>query len=495
VSSAAPLEPPPVAWRPLLAISAAVAVILVAAASGYGYHRDELYFLEAGHHLRFGYPDQGPLTPLLARVMSGIAPGSLTVLRLPSALMAAGTVLITGLLAREVGGARTAQLIATLCCAVASAVLAVGHLLSTTTFDLLDWGVICLLVARAIRTGSRAVLLGAGLAAGLGLLNKPLPAFLLLALGLAVLAVGPRELLRSRWLWLGLLLAAAVWSPWLVWQAQHHWPQLKVSSNIAKGGSASSQSRWVLLPFQFLLVSPVLFPVWAAGLIAPFRSHRLRRLRLFPVSWLILLAIFTITGGKPYYLAGMFPVLLALGAIPTARWLSGAAGRTRLRVFGAAVILSGVVSATIALPVLPAKHAGIVVAMNSDIGETIGWPGLAGQVAAAYHSAGPRAVIFTRNYGEAGAVDRYGPTHGLPQAFSGHNGFWYWGPPRDASGKVVLVGLPRGVEEAYFRGCRAVSTISNSAGVDNEEAGRTIAICAGPSRPWSRLWPRLRHFN
>jgi 4-amino-4-deoxy-L-arabinose transferase-like glycosyltransferase len=495
LSEAAPPEIRPLAWQPVLLIVAAVAIALIAGAGGYGYHRDELYFLEAGRHLGFGYPDQGPLTPLLARLMSDLDPGSLTVLRLPSAVMAAAVVFVTGLLTREIGGGRTSQIVATGCCAVASAVLAVGHLLSTTTFDLLDWSVVCLLVVRAIRTESGPLWLAAGAVAGVGLLNKPLPAFLLLALGIAALAVGPRSLLRSGWVWAGALLALAIWSPWLIWQAQHHWPQLKVSSAIAKGGSASSQSRWALLPFQFLLVSPVLAPVWVAGLLGPFRSQALAWLRLFPLAWVVLAVIFTATGGKPYYLAGMFPILLALGSVPVARWLQRGRARGRKALLAAGVVLSGLVSATIALPLLPAKDAGPVVAMNADVGETIGWPEFVRQVAGAYRAAGPDAVIFTRNYGEAGAVDRYGSTLGLPDAYSGHNGFGYWGPPPDGPGQVVLVGLTPSQESRSFAGCRPYSRISNRAGIDNEENRRWISICRRPVASWSALWPRLRHLN
>src|SRR5213079_2968454 len=140
---------------------------------------------------------------------------------------------------------------------------------------------------------------------------------------------GPRQLLRSKWLWVGAVLAGLMWSPWLVWQAQHGWPQLDVSSSIAAGGSTSSQPRWALLPFQFLLVSPVLAPVWIAGLVALLRRPRLRPFRLFAVAWVFLALAFLATGGKPYYLAGMFPVLLAAGALETEAWLARGVVRRR----------------------------------------------------------------------------------------------------------------------------------------------------------------------
>jgi 4-amino-4-deoxy-L-arabinose transferase-like glycosyltransferase len=480
--------------RTILAVAGAVAVLLAVFAGGYGYHRDELYFLEAGNHLAWGYADQGPLTPLIAHVMNALAPGSLTVLRLPSALMAGAIVLVTGLTAFELGAGRRAQLIAASCAAVASVVLVVGHLLSTSTFDLLAWSVVTWLAARVIRTGDQRLWLAAGFVAGLALLNKPLIAFLLLALAVGAVVAGPRRLLRSGWLWAGVVVAAALWSPWLIWQASHGWPQLDVSSSIAAGGSNSSQPRWALLPFQFLLVSPVLAPVWIAGLVALVRRPQVRPFRLFAVAWLFLVIVFLAAGGKPYYLAGMFPILLTAGAIETDAWLERRAGRRRAVLLWSMVVLSGLVSATIALPLLPAKDAGPVIAMNGDVGETIGWPDLTRTVARVYRRAGSDAVIFTANYGEAGAIDRYGPPLGLPSAYSGHNAFSYWGPPPDRPGPVVTVGLGAS-QLRHFRGCHLAASIDNSAGVDNDERGESIDECAGTRGSWSEIWPKLRRLG
>jgi 4-amino-4-deoxy-L-arabinose transferase-like glycosyltransferase len=482
------------AWLVLCVLAAGVTVTLMVFAGGYGYHRDELYFLQAGRHLAWGYADQGPLTPFLAHLMDRLSPGSLTILRLPSALMTGATVLVTGLTARELGGGRRAQLLAAACAGVASVVLVVGHLLSTSTFDLAAWGVVTWLVACIIQTGDERLWPVAGLVAGMALLNKPLIAFLLLGLGVGLLVVGPRELLRSGWLWLGVVLALLVWTPWLIWQARHGWPQLEVSSSIAAGGSASSQPRWALLPFQLLLVSPVLAPVWIAGLLALLRRPRLRPFRLFAVAWIFLVVAFLATGGKPYYLAGMFPVLLAAGALETEAWLACGVTQRRAALLWSMVVLSGIVSALIALPLLPAKSTGPVIAVNSDVGETIGWPELTRTVASVYRRAGPGAVIFTSNYGEAGAIDRYGPALGLPMAYSGHNAFGYWGPPQDGSGAVITVGLSP-PELSHFRHCQLAARIDNSAGVNNDERGEPVEQCVGPRGPWSTLWPKLRHLG
>jgi hypothetical protein len=244
-----------------------------------------------------------------------------------------------------------------------------------------------------------------------------------------------------------------------------------------------------------LLVSPVLAAVWIAGLVALARDRRMRQFRLFVIAWLLLAVIFLASGGKPYYLAGTFPMLLGAGAIQTDRWLEGDTRTLRLGALWGAVALSAVVSAVIALPLLPEKQLGPVLAVNGDVGETIGWPQLVRSVAVAFRRAGSGAVIFTRNYGEAGAVDRFGPALGLPAAYSGHNGFAEWGPPPDRPGSVVAVGLSGPDLDTHFSGCRLVARIGNAADVSNDERNEPISICAGTRGAWSRIWRSLRHLG
>jgi 4-amino-4-deoxy-L-arabinose transferase-like glycosyltransferase len=486
----------------------AVMALLVAFASGYGYHRDELYFLAAGEHLAWGYADQGPLTPLIARAMSELAPDSLTVLRLPSAVAAGATVLLTGVLARELGGSRRAEMMAAACAAVAVVVLFTGHLLSTSTFDLLVWTALTLLVVRAVRTRDDRLWLVAGVVLGIGLLNKPLPAFLALGLLAGVAVAGPRRLLRSAYVWSGAAIALALWSPWIIWQAAHGWPQIDVSREIAGGGSTSSEPWWAIVPFQVLLVGPLLAPVWIAGLARLFRDPAVREFRFLAWAWVILAAVFMASGGKPYYLAGLLPTLLAAGAVQLDPWLNR--GRAQLRRFAlvAALAVSGATSLLISLPVLPADNADPVIAMNEDVGEMIGWPELVETVAGVYRELPNRgdAVILAGNYGEAGAIDRYGPALGLPRAYSGHNAYGDWGPPAGDSGPVIAVGLeprdspvaparPSAGLGAQLRGCEVVARIDNEADVDNEERGTRVLVCNGPQRPWAQVWPALRHLG
>jgi hypothetical protein len=478
-------------------IAAAVTVVLVAFATGYGYHRDELYFLAAGRHLDWAYADQGIVTPLVARAMSELAAGSLLVLRLPSALAAGGTVLLTALIARELGGGRRAQLIAAACAAASGIVLVTGHWLSTSTFDLLVWTAVTWLVVRAIRGGSERLWLVAGLVLGVGLMNKPLPAFLVAGLLVGVAIAGPRRLLRNPWVWAGGVLALAIWAPWILWQSAHDWPQIDVSRSIAAGNSTSSEAWWAVVPFQVLLASPPLAPIWIAGLVSLFRDPRLRDVRCFAWAWVVLAIVFMATAGKPYYLSGLLPILIAAGALRADGWLERGRSRARRALLAGTVVASGAVALVIALPILPADGIDPVLAVNEDVGETIGWPQLARTVARVVDDLPDdgRTMILTSNYGEAGAIDRYGPALGLPRAYSGHNAFADWGPPRDDGARVVTVGLSPRSARQHLRACHLVARIANRAGVDNEEAGRPVLVCGGPRRAWPVEWRALRHLG
>ncbi len=481
--------------RRLLILGAVVTVILIAFAGAYGYHRDELYFLAAGHHLDWAYDDQGPVTPLIARAMSGIAPDSLTVLRIPSAVATGLLVVLTGLLARELGGSRRSELIAAACAAVAPVVLFTGHLLSTTTFDLLAWTTTTWLTIRAIRTGDERLWLVAGLVFGVALLNKPLPAFLAVGLLAGVLAVGPRVVLRSKWVWAGVAVALALFSPWLVWQASHGWPQIDVSRSIAAGNSASSQPWWAILPFQLLLAGPALAPVWIAGMVWLWSNPDGRRFRFLVVAWAVLAVIFMASGGKPYYLAGLLPVLLAAGSIAVDRWLTGHPRRGWA--LGAAIAVTGIVTVVVSLPIVPARDTEGIVNTNPDVGETIGWPDLVRTVGEVYGEIGspPHAVILGSNYGEAGAVDHYGPALGLPQAYGIHNAYWDWGPPPAGWAPVITIGLSRPFAREHFEGCRREARIRDSDGIENDEYGAPVLVCTRPIGGWSEQWPNLRQLG
>ena len=492
-------SPSPWLW-PLAAITAGALILL---SGRYGYHRDELYFLAAGRHLAWGYPDQPPLTPLLARAMSAVAPGSLTVLRLPAALIAAAVVVCTGLIARDFGAGRPAQLLAAGCMTTAAGTLAITHTLGTSALDLLAWTVLSLLVVRILRGAHPRWWLAVGVVLGVALENKWLVGFFAVAVLAGLGIAGPRRILRSPWLWTGAGIAVLLWLPNLIWQAQHRWPAVQLSRSIAAGGSTSSQPWYLFVPFELLLMCPLLVPVWGIGLGRLLGARvgvgQLKRFRAFGWAYLLLAALFLLTGGKPYYLVGLYPVLFAAGAEPIVVWLSrGRSGAHKLAL--AAVLASSLlIDAIISLPVLPVRWlaASHVLEMNPDAGETVGWSQFAVTMADAYRDAPAGAVILTGNYGEAGAVDRYGPVLGLPVAYSGHNGFGVWGPPADivGPGAAVAVGIGRAQLTAWFTSVRQVASIDNRVGLDNEEQGRPVWLCTGQRVPWSQLWPSVVHLH
>jgi 4-amino-4-deoxy-L-arabinose transferase-like glycosyltransferase len=471
-------------------------VVLVSTSTRYGFHRDEMYFIVAGSHPAFGYPDQPPLVPLLCWWLHELAPGSLLVLRLPSALAAAATTILAALVAREVGGARRAQVIAAACVASSGFALAVGHFVTTTTFDLLSTTALGWLMIRAVVRGSGVCVLAAGVVVGVGCEAKPQVGLVAAVIVVTLLAVGPRALLRTWWAAGGVAAAVVLAAPYVIWQQRHGWPQLTVAGNI--GGTAEG-GRVGFIPFQLVMVSPLLVPVWIAGLAAPFRRAALHGLRFVPLTYAVLAVAYIVGNGKAYYLASLYPVLLGLGAIPTAEWTLRA--RFRARSLVVAIVLSTAVSALIALPLLPetALQGSAVMAINPDQGETVGWPRFVATVSKAWRliPAAERrhTAIFTDNYGEAGAVDLLGRPYGLPRAYSGHNGFSEWGQPAPSDNHALLIGFDGPSDAApSFDRCRRLATVNDGVGLDNDEQGLPLLLCQ-TTATWSKLWPLLTHYD
>jgi 4-amino-4-deoxy-L-arabinose transferase-like glycosyltransferase len=478
------------------AIAAAQLAVLLATSTRYGYHRDELYFIVAGGHAAFGYPDQPPLVPLLCWAMNALAPGSLLLLRAPSALAASATTLLSALIARDVGGGRQAQTIAAACTASSAFALAVSHLVTTTTFDMLSTTLLGWLAVRAVLCGEGPSLLAAGMVVGLGIEAKPQVGLVAAIMAGALLAVGPRRALRSRWTLAGVVAAVVLAAPYLIWQGAHDWPQATVASHVAgseEGGRAG------FLPFQLVMVSPLLVGVWLAGLLAPFRHERWRDLRFLPITYCALAVVYLLGDGKAYYLASLYPLLLGMGAIPTAQWVSR--GRVHRLALTAAIVLSACISAFLALPLLPQRDlaGSVVVGVDSAQAETVGWPRFVSTVTRAWRAVPAaqraRTAIFTANYGEAGAIDVLGSRAQLPLAYSGHNGFSECGPPPARDRNVLLVGYEDPAEAApHFVSCRTLARVDNGVGLDNQEQGLPVMLCRLEGS-WAELWPRLRHYD
>ena len=486
------------AERPRFAVVEIGAVVAVLAAlqlimiNRYGPHRDELYFVAAGQHLAWGYPDQPLFTPLVARVTTELAPYNLLVLRLPSVFAVAVLVVCAAAFARLLGGGRGAQLLTASTVAASAITVTLGHRLSTATFDTLIWTAVLLVVGHALRDDRLRLWLIAGLLAGLGLNNKTAVVVLLFAILIGVLLVPScRAQLRTPYPWLGGVIAILLWLPNLVWQFIHSWPVLALGADISEefGGSVG---RLGLLGQALAMFSPLIAVVWIYGLIQLFREPGWARLRPIGIAFLLATAVFLIAGGKGYYLAGAIVPLVAAGCTAlAARWPA-----RRLNAAGVVLAVSAAVAWPAFVPVLPVRiyASSFYPALDSDQLETIGWPEFAGTVRATVDSLPvdqrPAAVVFTRNYGEAGAVDWY--RLGRP-VFSGHNAYADWGPPTEGARPVIVVGFTE--PAANFSDCRLAAMINNNADAGNEERGRSIWVCAAPQGGWADQWPRLVHLD
>jgi 4-amino-4-deoxy-L-arabinose transferase-like glycosyltransferase len=480
-------RPMPLGRTPWIA-AAAVAVGLLVVANRYGFHRDELYFRIAGQHPAFGYVDQPPFTPLVARLEDALFGDSAFAIRVWPALVAGAVVVLAALLCRELGGDRRTQALMSVGIATSPGVLLAGHTLSTEITDVLVWQVIVLFAVRALRTGRTQWWVAVGATVGIGLENKDLPGFLAAGLLAGLLFSRRRDVLTSRWFWVGALLAAVIAAPDLLWQATHGFPQWQVAQ-----AQRNDTGLAGYLIAQLLVLNPVLLPAVVRGLRELWRSRQYR-----PIVWCFALleVFFAVVAGKAYYPA---PLLIALAAAGTANAVTSQRkpSSTRRRValhygLGAAFAVALLPAV---LPLLP-EHAFArsPYAVEDDARATIGWPQLAHQVDNVVTDLpiGPRPVaVLTQSYGEAGALQRFGHT-GIP-VFSGHNSLWYYGHPTDPTTVIVTVGYDRRTLADWFASCRPAATLHTPYGLDNQENGAPISICTHPRRPWAQLWPQMRH--
>lgn len=487
---------PPLAWRPVGLVAGLVAALLLVTNGGYGYHRDELYFLML--RPAWGYRDQPPLTPALARLADAAFGGSVWGLRIPATVCVVAAVLLAALLARELGGGALAQALSALGLGTGAATLIFGHVLLTATLDLVVWLAVILCAARALLRDRPRWWMAAGAVVGLGLYNKLLVVLLLIGLGVGLLAVGPRRTLAGRWLWGGVAVAVLVGAPNLVYQLTHGLPQLQMAGALAD--DRGDEARVLFVPFQLILIGPPLAAIWIAGLVGLVRRPQWRPVRVLAAAYLVICALTLASGGQHYYAYGMLAALFAAGCVVTADWVARGRQRIRLGVLAAAAGTNAFASALIALPLVPLDALGDtpIPAINQIARDSVGWPTYVDQVVAAYQSLPAtergRAVVLTSNYGEAGALVRLGAGR-LPQVYSGHNELWYYGPPPESATVAVVVGLgPGGLGQA-FDTCEVVDRLDNGVGVDNEEQGRAVVVCRQPRLPWRDLWPRFQHFD
>ncbi|MFY9801544.1 MAG: glycosyltransferase family 39 protein [Candidatus Acidiferrales bacterium] len=495
----------------LLALALGKLLIQFAGINHYGFFRDELYYMACGQHLAWGYVDQPPLIALIAWIVRHSAGYTLFALRLRCAITGAAVVYLTGRVARDLGGGLFAQFLAATAILLAPAYLAFDSFFSMNAFEPLFWLLCAWLVILIVKGASPKLWLLFGIVAGLGLENKHSMLVFGFALVVGLLVSGQAHLFRSKWIWIGAAIAFAIFLPNLLWEARHGWPQIQVVRNAQEFKNIQISPAEFLFE-QVLFLQPLALPVWLAGLIWYFASPAGKRFRFLGWAYLVVMAIFIALDGKSYYTLPVYPVLMAAGGValeklfaaPKRRWLAVA--------YPAVLVIVGILTIPFGVPVLPVdmflKYSQMFpysrdVKTERDSTTTLpqlyadmfGWENMAQQISLVYHHL-PQAeqsgcAILAGNYGEAGAIDHYGPSLGLPKAISGHNSYYYWGP-RDYTGScVILFGERADQYKEYFGESNLVATITDPHAAVAEQNVH-VYLCRKPSAPLATLWPHFK---
>jgi hypothetical protein len=486
----------------------------LATSRGYGYFRDEFYYLACSDHLSAGYVDHPPLSIFVLWIARRALGDSLPALRLVPALLGAATVALVGVMARRLGGGLWAMGIAMAAALAAPEYLSLNHFYSMNAFDIFFWALTAYLLIRLIDDAGPRLYLLLGLVLGLGLLNKISVLWLGAGLAVGLVASPQRRWLATPWLWVSGALAMACSAPHLAWQVRHGWPTLEFIHN------ATTEKMVEVAPLDFMagqvdmMLAPSL-PIWLGGLAYLFFHSAGRRYRLLAWMYAIVFAILALSGSsRAGYLAPAYTWLFAAGGVAAERLV----GRPLLAWIRPAVIGvllgAGAVAAPLALPVLPvetyiryAKALGERPSTEErkELGELgqfyadmHGWEAIVGTIAEVHHrlppEEKPRARIFAPDYGVAGAVDLLGRRHGLPPAISGHNNYWLWGP-RGWDGRVlIVVGSSEERLRARFEHVERAATIECGRCMPYENH-RPVFIARGLRRPVADLWPQIKHYD
>lgn len=503
----------PVPWLPVAAIAGAKVLLhaLTNLAGGYGYFRDELYYLASTRHLDWGYVDHPPLSIAMLAVQRWLFGDSIFALRLLPALLGGATVVVVMLLAHRLGGGRWAMAFAGTAVLVSPIALAFDTYYSMNALDLLVWATAGLLLARLVERSTPRDWIALGLVLGFGLLNKTGVLWLGGGIFVALVLTPLRAALRTRWPWLAAAIAVLLFAPYVVWNAQHDFAHLEFIGS-AVAGKYSGLSVASFLAGQLLIHNPVAVPLWAGGLFFLLAGGG-RRYRALGLVVVAAAAILMANGSsKAEYLAGAMLLAIAGGGVAWERWLDGRL--RRLRPLFLAVVLGGLVLAPVTLPILPVdtyiRYAAALriqpsTAENKDLAELpqfyadmFGWREKAEAVAAAYRSLAPedqaRVAIFADNYGRAGAVDLFGPDLGLPPAICSHNSYWLWGPgDRDGDLILVLGGDRDDLEESFAEVTELGRVTCHYCMPYESDLG--IFLGRGLRAPVAEIWPRIKNFS
>ncbi|HEY3929555.1 MAG TPA: glycosyltransferase family 39 protein [Candidatus Koribacter sp.] len=497
---------------PAWCVAAAVFVLHIVTAPYYGYFRDELYFIACSDHLAAGYVDFAPLAAWILKGNRMLFGDSLYALRWLPALASAGTIVLTGMIARELGGRRFAVLLSALSIGLSPVMLGGATRYSMNCFEPLFWMSAIYLLTRVINGADPKLLIGLGIACGLGIENKHSTIFFVAALLLALALTPQRRLFATKWLWIAAAITFALALPNLVWQIQHGFPTYVDLHNVKLMHKNVELPPIPFIKQQIMMLNPFFALIWIPGVGYLFFEKEGKRYRVLGFTFLFFFLELLILKGKDYYVAPIYPIVFAAGGV---LWemLSSLRFRVLRYVLPVYAVIVGAISAPIVLPLLPpAKAAAYAQALGATKQKTetgmhsrlpqhfadeFGWPELAKKTADFYHSLPPeeqaKTAILGGSYGDAGAIDFFGPKYGLPKSISAHQNYWYWGP-RNYTGESVIL-LHWGLDDVKENCTTYVEgpTLDNPWSMDEEHY--TIYLCRGMRPPLQQFWPRLKHWN
>jgi hypothetical protein len=486
----------------LLGIATAIAILHLVTNGRYGFHRDELQFLSDARHLDWGFVSYPPMTPFLEHIGLSLFGLSLVGLRLFSVIAQAAVVYVSGLMARDLGGGRLAQLTAAFTVALSPLPLFEGTEFQYSSFDFLWWVLAAYFTIRVLRTEDPRWWLGAGAAVGLGLLTKYSIVFYIAGILGGLVLTRARRYFTSGWFWAGIGVACLIFLPNLIWLARHDFISYHFLQHIHVRDVDEGRGKGFFQGQILLNVNLFATPLWIAGLVFYLRD---RRFRMLAWMYLIPLALFWIAKGRFYYVSPAYPMLLAMGAAAGERWLARLRKPVRLTVeavFFTGVAAVGVYVCTLVIPIASSGPLrDFTLRNNGDLREEIGWDELVRTVAGIRDSLPPDQQasmgIIVANYGEQGAIEMLGPAYHLPLPISMTNSAWLRGYPVPPPQTLIVLGFRE--EQAYhaFSNCRLAGHNRNSLGIQNEESlyHSNIYVCGPPLKSWPDFWKAYQSFG
>jgi Dolichyl-phosphate-mannose-protein mannosyltransferase len=480
---------------------------------GYGYFRDELYYIACSNRLDAGYVDQPPFSLYVLAIWRFFMGDSIFSLRLLPALAGAATVFITGLITMELGGRRYAIMIACLSSVVSLIYLAMNTFYSMNAFDVLLWAFAAYLMLRLIQTGNARLWLVIGVVLGIGMMNKISVLWLGAAIGVALLITPQREWLKTRWPYLAALIAVFLFLPYVIWNVTHDYAHLEFIRN-ASTQKYSGLSIASFLTGQVLIQNPVTIVVWVTGIVYYFATDAGRPYRPLGLMFLIPLLILLVNGtSKPEYLSPAYAVLFAGGGVYLEQLLSKKPW-TILRPVLVIILVLGFALAPAVLPILPvetyiryADALGVspstaeskkLAELPQFYADMFGWEEKAAAVAKVYNSL-PAAekdscVLYAVNYGRCGAMEFFGKKYGLPPVYGSHNNYWLWGPPPFSPSVVIILGGRIEWYEDAFSSITVADSVTTPYAMPYEN-NLKIFVCREPTRPIAERWPQTKHYE